>query len=47
MQIDAVEQRPADFRQIPLNRAAGAAAFPRRIPEEPSGPLCSLLTTSR
>ena len=37
VQIDAVEQRPADFREIPLDDAAGAAAFARGIAVETAG----------
>ena len=31
MQVDAVQQRPADLAEVALDDAAGAAAFVRRI----------------
>ena len=31
VQVDAIEQRPADFAEVALNDAAGATAFVRRI----------------
>jgi hypothetical protein len=34
VQVDAVEQRTADFPEIALNNGSGAAAFPGRITEE-------------
>ena len=36
MQVDAVEQGAADLTEVALDNAAGAAAFPRRIAEEPA-----------
>jgi hypothetical protein len=31
VQVDAIEQRPADFAEVTLNDAAGATAFVGRI----------------
>jgi hypothetical protein len=44
MQIDAVEQRPADLSQITLDNAAGAAALASGIGKMPAGAPVQITT---